>query len=234
MARQPRTTDAGAGREARPRRPARVLAWLVAAAVVVALLIGAGAIRGWSGWLPELRNPFTEETTDRSGPALLESVQDLSRFTAASGTFEVIIDVESGRRFIPDFLVNRRTLFVAVGSVDAYVEFGGLDQGALAVDEANRTVAVTLPAPELTTPNLDPQQSYVYTEERGVVDRIHDFFVTDPDGLREVLVLAEQRIAEAAAESELRDRAEVNTKLMLSGLFRSLGYGLDGVTFVAP
>lgn len=67
-----------------------------------------------------------------------------------------------------------------------------------------------------------------------MVDRIHDFFVTDPDGLREVLVLAEQRIAEAAAESELRDRAEVNTKLMLSGLFRSLGYGLDGVTFVAP
>lgn len=234
MARQPRTTDAGAGREARPRRPARVLAWLVAAAVVVALLIGAGAIRGWSGWLPELRNPFTEETTDRSGPALLESVQDLSRFTAASGTFEVIIDVESGRRFIPDFLVNRRTLFVAVGSVDAYVEFGGLTADALVVDETNRTVQVSLPAPGLTEPNLDPERSYVYAEERGVANRIRDFFAGDPDRLREVLVLAEQRIAEAAAESELRERAQENTRQMLVGMFASLGYEVGAITFVTP
>src|SRR5690606_9660405 len=210
MARQSRT-DAGPGREVRPRRSPRVLTWLVALALVVALLFAAGVVRSWSGWLPELRNPCAEETTDRSGPALLESVQDLSRFTAASGAFEVIIDVETGRRFVPDFLVSRRTLFVAVGSVDAYVEFGGLTEDALVVDETNRTVEVSLPAPELTEPNLDPERSYVYAEERGVANRIRDFFVNDPDGLQEVLVLAEQRIADAAAESGLRDRAQENT-----------------------
>src|SRR5690606_29348908 len=231
MARQPRTTSAGPGREPRPLT--RALVWVFAVAVAVAV-VGSGVIRGWSGWLPELRNPFAEESTDRSGPVLLESMQDLSRFTAASGAFEVIIDVETGRRFVPDFLVSRRTLFVAVGSVDAYVEFGGLTEDALVVDETNRTVEVSLPAPELTEPNLDPERSYVYAEERGVANRIRDFFVNDPDGLQEVLVLAEQRIADAAAESGLRDRAQEHTRQMLTGMFASLGYDVGAITFVAP
>jgi hypothetical protein len=203
-------------------------------AVVAVLLIGAGMIRGWAGWLPSLPNPFAEQTTDRSQPVLLRSIQDLSRFTAASGNFEVVIDVENDRRFIPDVLLRERTLFVAAGSVDAYVEFGGIAEGALVVDEAANSVEVTLPPPELEPPNIDHERSYVFAQQRGVVNRLQDLFTQDPDSQQEVLQLAEQRIAEAASASGLRERAEVNTRAMLEGMMGALGFDVVTVTFAAP
>jgi hypothetical protein len=207
---------------------------VAAVGLVVVLLIGIGVVRGWSGWLPELRNPFAEQTTDRSQPVMLKSIQDLSRFTAASGNFEVVIDVERDRRFIPDFVLSERTLFVAAGSVDAYVEFGGLAEDALVVDEENNTVDVTLPASQLERPNLDHERSYVFAEQRGVVNRIQDFFDGDTDAQQRVLQLAETRIAEAATGSGLRERAEENTRKMLEGMLGALGFETVTVTFLAP
>lgn len=219
--------------EARRGRPR--LAWLAALIVLaVVVLFGLRVVSGWPGWLPTIGNPFAEESTDRSQPVVLKSIQDLSRFTAASGNFEVVIDVENNRRFVPDFLINERTLFVAAGTVDAYVEFGGLAEGALVVDEANNTVEVALPAPELAPPNLDLDRSYVFAEERGVVNRLGELFGGDPDRQRQVFQLAEQRVAEAAASSGLLERAEENTGKMLEGMLGSLGYEKVTVTFGSP
>jgi hypothetical protein len=219
-------------RGARRGRSALLVAGVIG--LVLLVLLGAGVIRGWSGWLPDLGNPFAERTTDRSQPAILKSIQDLSRFTAASGNFEVVIDVERDRRFIPDVVLGERTLFVAAGSVDAYVEFGGLAEGALVVDEANDAVAVTLPAPQLERPHLDHDRSYVFAEQRGVVNRIGDLLGGDPDRLQPVLQAAEARIAEAAVESGLRERAEENTRKLLEGMLGSLGFATVTVTFQAP
>jgi hypothetical protein len=202
--------------------------------LVAGLLVGTGVVGGWSGWLPELRNPFEEETTDRSQPVILRSIQDLSRFTAASGNFEVVIDVERDRRFIPEFLFNERTLFVAAGSVDAYVEFGGLTGDALVVDEPAGVVEVTLPPPQLESPNIDPDRSYVFAQERGIANRLNDFFDGDPDGQQQMLQLAQQRIAEAATVSGLTARAEENTRKMLEGMLTSLGFETVTITFQAP
>jgi hypothetical protein len=213
----------------------RGLVWLLgAASLITLLLLGVGLIGGWRSWLPELDNPFAEQTTDRSQPVLLRSIQDLSRFTAASGDFQVIIDVETGRRFIPDVLVGERTLFVAAGTVDAYVEFGELAEGGLTVDDARNAVEVRLPGPQLAPPNLDHDRSYVFAQQRGVVNRIGDLFGDDPDRQQQVLQLAEQRIAEAAEASELRQRAAANTEQMLAGLLGSLGFEVITIAFVEP
>jgi uncharacterized protein DUF4230 len=202
--------------------------------LVAGLLVGSGVIHGWSGWLPELRNPFQDETTDRSQPVVLRSIQDLSRFTAASGNFEVVIDVERNRRFVPEFLFNERILFVAAGSVDAYVEFGGLTGDALVVDEPNSTVAVTLPAPQLESPNIDPDRSYVFERERGVANRLNDFFDGDDNSQQQMMQLAQQRIGEAATVSGLQARAEENTRKMLEGMLSSLGFETVTITFEPP
>jgi hypothetical protein len=205
-----------------------------AAALVAVVLIGAGVVGGWPGWLPQVSNPFSERTTDRSQPVVLKSIQDLSRFTAASGNFEVVIDVERDRRFIPDVILNERTLFVAAGTVDAHVEFGGLAEGALVVDEATNSVQVTLPPPQLEPPNLDHDRSYVYAEQRGVINRFRDFLGEDPNRQQQVFQLAERRIAEAALASGLAERAEENTRKLLQGMLRSLGFETVSVTFVSP
>jgi hypothetical protein len=202
--------------------------------LVVAVLLGVGVIGGWNGWLPDFDNPFREETTDRSQPVILRSIQDMSRFTAATGNFEIVIDVERNRSFIPDIILSERILFVAAGTVDAYVEFGGLADNALVVNEARTAVQVTLPQPQLESPNLDHDRSYVFSVQRGVANRVRDFFDSNPEGQQQILQLAEQRMAEAAEGSGLRERAEGNTRKMLDGMLRSLGFETVTITFRSP
>jgi hypothetical protein len=212
----------------------RGLVWVLGGiGVIIVLLLGIAVIGERRDWLPSLSNPFAEETTDLSQPVLLRSIQDLSRFTAASGDFQVIIDVETNRRFIPDVILGERTLFVAAGTVDAYVEFGGLAGDALVVDQAQSAVAVTLPIPELAPPNIDHDRSYVFAQQRGVADRISEIFGGEPDQHQQILRLAERRIAEAAEASELRTRAADNTRRMLEGMFGSLGFERVTVDFVS-
>ena len=100
-------------------------------ALIVVACFGLRAINV----LPSFDNPFADKTTDRSQPVLLQSMRDLSRYVAADGTFQVIVDLQENKDNIPDFLVNQRTLFVGSGTVEAYVDFGSLAEGAIKVDD---------------------------------------------------------------------------------------------------
>lgn len=194
--------------------------WRVGRAVGVAVVVVA-AILFLVGKLPNL-NPFGEEDIDRSQPALLQSVRDLSQYHAAQGNFQVVVDLEKDVSWVPDVIAGSRTLFVAAGSVDAYVDFGGLDDKALTVDTEKRTVRVQLPDAKLAKPDLDQRKTYLYSQERGVFDRISALFETEDQ--QELYVLAERKIAGAATEAGLTTRAEKNTRAMLTGMFTSLGY----------
>jgi hypothetical protein len=171
--------------------------------------------------IPQL-NPFGAETTDRSQPALLQSVRDLSQYHAAEGDFQVIVDLEHDVAWVPDIIAGSHTLFVAKGSVSAYIDFGTLADKALTVDTEKKTVQVRLPAPKLAKPNIDQENSYVYSQDRGVWDRVKSMF--EPADQREFYVLAQKKIGDAAKATGLTKRAERNTRQMLTGLFSSLGY----------
>ncbi len=194
--------------------------WRVGRAVGVVAVIVA-AVLFLAGRLPSL-NPFGEKEIDRSQPALLQSVKDLSQYHAAQGNFQVVVDLEKDVSWVPDVIAGSRTLFVAAGAVDAYVDFGSLDDEALTVDTEKHTVRVQLPDAKLAKPDLDQQKTYLYSEERGVFDRISALFATEDQ--QELYVLAEKKIADAAAEAGLTKRAEKNTRAMLTGMFKSLGY----------
>ncbi|GAA1590631.1 DUF4230 domain-containing protein [Actinoplanes couchii] len=184
--------------------------------------------------LPTFDNPFANQTTDRSQPVLLQSVRDLERFVAADGTFQVIVDLQENKDNIPDFLVNRRTLFVGSGTVETYVDFSALSGDALKIDEEKKTIELTLPAPQQSTAALDMERSYVVAEERGLFNRIGDAFSKDPGKEQQVYQLAQQRITEAARSSGLDERARENTERMLQSLFTRLGYTTVTVEFSAP
>jgi len=217
-----------------PRRVgalARVLIFTgVVFALIVAMCLGLRAINV----LPGFDNPFSDKTTDRSQPVLLQSMRDLSRYVAADGNFQVIVDLQENKENIPDFLVNQRTLFVGAGTVEAYVDFGKLSTEALSLDEANKTATIKLPPPELGQAALDMQRSYVVAEERGLLNRIGDAFSRDPAQQQQVYQLAQQRITEAARSSGLDQRARENTQKMLQSLFGRLGYTTVTVEFAIP
>ncbi|GGO04615.1 hypothetical protein GCM10011576_06360 [Micromonospora parathelypteridis] len=207
-----------------------LLLLLGAAALAVVVLLGIQA----TGFLPEFRNPFAKEQTDRSQPPLLKSIQDLSRYVAAEGNFQVVVDTQNDRRNVPDFLLNERTLFVGAGSVEAYVDFTKIGEGAVVQSADGKSVEIKLPAPQLGETNLDMEKSYVFAEQRGLLNRLGDLVGNDPNRQQQIYVLAEDRITSAARDSGLAARAQDNTRKMLEGLLRSLGYQQITVTFTAP
>lgn len=224
---EPEPAPVATGRNGAFRR----LLWLGGVvAVLVALLVGARTLN----LLPGFDNPFSDKTTDRSQPVLLQSMRDLSRYVAADGNFQVIVDLQESKDNIPEFLLNKRTLFVGAGTVEAYVDFSALSEGAIKPNSDNTAVTITLPAPQLGKAALDMERSYVVAEERGLLNRISGAFSSDPGRQQRVYQLAQQRITEAATASELSERARENTQKMLEGLLRSLGYTSVTVTFAAP
>jgi hypothetical protein len=210
---------------------ARVLIFTgVVFGLIVALCFGLRALHV----LPSFDNPFSDKTTDRSQPVLLQSMRDLSRYVAADGTFQVIVDLQEHKENVPEFLVNRRTLFVGSGTVEEYVDFGSLTEGAITINSDDNSVQIKLPPPQQSTAALDMERSYVVAEERGLLTRIGDAFGSDPNKQQKVYELAQQRITEAALSSGLDQRARENTQKMLQSLLARLGYTSVKVTFTAP
>lgn len=207
--------------------------WGVVAALAALILLVVAAREWLPDLVPSIPNPFAEETIDRSRPAVLQSIRDLSEYRAATGHFEVIVDVEKDTA-LPRQILGERTLFVAVGNVDAVVDFSRLGAREVAVSDDRRAATITLPPARLSQPRLDIEESYVYDRERGVLDELGSLFSEsdDPGGTREVFLVAEQRLAAAARESPaLRERAESNTRAMLESMLGALGFERVTVRF---
>jgi hypothetical protein len=208
------------------RRP-RFGAW--AAALLLVLLALAAGIK-LSG-IPGPGDWFGTGTHDRSGPALLQSVQDISRYDAATGNFQVVVDLEKDTKLLPDAIRGTRTLYVGAGTVDAYVDLGKLGEKDVTVNEDRTTATLRLPHAQLGKPALDPDRSYAVSKQRGVLDRLGDLFSDNPNSEQAVQKLAVKHIGDAARESELTSTAEKNTTEMLEGLLHSLGFKKVTVTY---
>ncbi|ANZ38300.1 hypothetical protein BBK82_21760 [Lentzea guizhouensis] len=195
---------------------------LISLAVLLVLLAALQLTSGLTGW-----SPFQTTTIDRSHPAVLQELRDLSQYHAATGDYEVVVDIEKDAPWMPDFLAGERTLFVGAGTVNAYVDFGELVEEMLVMSPDGKSVEVRIPEPVLDKPNLDNERSYVFDQKRGLFNRLGA--VLDTKSQQEFYLAAEKRIADAAAGSQLRQRARDNTKAMLTGLLRALGFDVTVV-----
>ncbi|MFB6888307.1 DUF4230 domain-containing protein [Kitasatospora sp. NPDC056327] len=205
-------------------RAARRLPWYAGLSITLAAIAAVLFASASLHLLPGLPDPFAEKTTDRSQPVLLRSIQDMSRYTAANGNFQLVVDLDREAVFLPSGLLGRRTLYVAAGSVEAYVDLGKVPGSGVSVSADRNSAAITLPHAQLGQVALDPKQSYVYSQERGLFDRIGDFFSGNPGNQQQVEQLASERIQKAAQSSGLLQQAERNTRDALQQLLRSLGF----------
>lgn len=213
-----------------PQRPPRRRVSRAAILLLsLAAFIGAGALL--LDQLPSL-NPFATETKDRSQPVLLKSLERLSEYRAASAQLQVIVDVEEDAEYLPSFILGEKTLLVAAGSVDAGVDFSGLDNDALRVSDNRRAVAISLPQPTLSKAELNLERTRVFDRDRGLLDRVGGAFSESPTEERSLLLLAEKKLeAAAAADSGLMSAARENTRTMLEGMLRGLGFRRVTVRF---
>lgn len=205
---------------------------MFAASFVVVGLVIAGGLLLVAQLLDLL--PGRTETVDRSAPVVLGQLQDLARFRAASGEFSQVVDLEKDVKGVPSFIAGERTMLIAVGSVDAEVDFAELDADAITVSADGTRAEVRLPAASLTPPRIDHDRTHVAARQRGVLNRVNDAVGSDAPDTDQLYRLAETRIGEAAAGTELRQRAEENTRAMLTALLTGLGFSEVVVTFDAP
>jgi hypothetical protein len=214
------------------RRPVPRTVWFFVVLGVLVVAMGLSAsfvIRAVGDANPFKNGLVQQQTIDRSGPAVLKAVNDLGKFQAASGYYEVVIDVEHSTAHVPSFLSGRRVLFVAAGTVDVSVDLATLGSGAVTVDSTRTSATITLPKPQLAPARLDLSRSYVYSQEQGLFDRLSGDSAQD---MQEVYNVSTRRLDEAARQTgELTTRAEANTRTMLQGLLRPLGYTDVTVTF---
>jgi hypothetical protein len=203
-----------------------IVAAIVAAIVLIVVLSAVHL-------LPQLRNPFAETTTVRSQPVILKSITNLSRYEAASGSFQVVVDLTKRSSLIPSFLEGSETLFIGQGTDIAFVDFATLKSGAITVNSNRTSVTVTLPKPQLEPAVLNVNQSYVYAEQQGLFNRIGNFFSGNPNSQQEVYQIAQGKIETAAKQSPLLADAQKNTEGMLTGMLTSLGFQHVTVTFGA-
>jgi hypothetical protein len=213
-----------------PPRPRREVPWglITFALLVIAIFGGVSWVRGV---LPDFDNPFAETTVDRSGPAVLQSIRDLHEYHAATGTFQQIVDLEKDTA-LPADLLGSRTLFIAQGTVDATVDFSTIGDGAVEVSDDRLSATITLPAPRLSDPRIDPTRSYVYDHDEGVFNEIGELFASDENSQQELYVVAQQRIRTSAEQgSGLIARAQENTRGMLVSMLTALGFKTVVVNF---
>jgi len=216
------------GRLRRRRPPLKLLA--VVAALAIALPIGAQ----FAGLFPALSATFAPQTVDRGPAPLMTALTDISEYHAATGTFQVLVDIERDTPHVPALISGERTTLFATGQVDAMVDFAGLAPDRVNASADQRAVSFALPATRLAPATLDPAATRVVGRERGLVERLAGVVNNNPVRDEELYRLAARKLDESARQSDLVARAEANTRDMLTSLARSLGYEQVTVTFGDP
>lgn len=191
---------------------------LVVGLAAGALIAGAVAVG------LQLGNPFGTRTVDHSAPPVILDLRDLADHHAAQGQFEVTIDQEKDVQWVPSVIAGERTQFVAVATVDAVVDFTSLSDGAVQVSDDGSSVVVTLPPAYLTDPVFDRELSHVMNRDRGLLDRVGGMFSDNPTSEEGLYEAADEKIAAAAAATDLTARAEANTAAMLEAMLHSMGF----------
>ena len=206
------------------RRWLQVLAVVIAIVALVPFGAQVAAVPGWS-------NPFQQRTVDHSPAPLLTAMQDVAQFRAATGTFQVLVDLEHDTPNVPAIISGERTTFFATGRVDGVVDFSALDANRVVVSPDRRSVTITLPPPTLEPAIVDPAQSRVVGKQRGIVERVVGVFDQAPPSDQELYVLAASKLDAAARTSDLPARAEDSTRNMLTSLATSMGFEQVTVIF---
>ncbi len=175
--------------------------------------------------------PFQTTEKDHSPPPILAELRELSDLHAAQAQFEVIVDQEKDVRFVPSAIAGERVQYVAVGSVDAVVDLTRLPTDAVRYDPETDSAVVYLPRPVIAEPVLDLDQSHVMNRDRGILNRVGGMLSDSPTSELGLQEAAQDKMAEAAAGTELVAMAEERTEAMLEPLVRQLGVKTVEVRF---
>ena len=184
-------------------------------AVLGCALFLAGLFSQGQGARQWLSNPlgFSSQVTP-SGPVVLLQMQKLARLETARFNGQAIVKSET-KGVLPVSIAGDSLLFVAHGEVVAGVDLAKMNESDVRV--AGETVHVKLPAAEIFHTRLDNKTSEVYQRQTG--------FFSKPDINLETnaRIQSEDRLREAALQSDILQRADENARDAVRQQLKSAG-----------
>ena len=196
----------------------------VAGIAVVAVLAGV-----------ELPSPFSTTEVAHAHAVTVEQLQDVSTYTAASQHLTVGHRHRGEGRPPPASLKGERVVFVAEGDVEATVDFSQLTDSGIETSADGTEVTVHLPEPAARRAPPRPEQELGRRPRpRACSTGPRTRSRARGSGDQKYYEKAEQELAETADRTELRDRAEANTRTFVQGLFTAAGYDTVTVVFDQP
>lgn len=150
---------------------------------------------------------------------IVTQINDLARLETASYELEKVITANSGQDGLVDFFLGESMVFVAHGKVFAGVDLAQMTPDDLVVVDPD-TVMVRLPQAEIFAdiPVLDNEKSFVADRDTGLLVK------GDPALETQVRQSAEAAITEAAAATDILDRANFNAQEFMQGFLEGLGF----------
>ena len=216
----------------RAARPARLHATGV---VIVVVAVGSSAltIALLIGSLTSL-NPFATHKTEQPSSVVLAQLHDMSRYEAASGRFQTLVDQDTTSSVLPQWMSGEHVVLSAEGDVEASVDMSHLGDGAVQLSADGKQATVHLPAPQLSQPRLDPSATHIIDRDKGIVDRVGQAAVGTTDDDSPLYARASDKLESAASQSNLSDMAKTNTEKFVTDLLHQAGVEQVTVVFDAP
>lgn len=212
---------------------ARRIGWLPVVVLLVLgvlLLAGLNAVRQsvdqtLDGGIGELVAPASE--IDNRGPVVVESIRALSELSTVEVVQSTTVEKGQDRGWL-DWAAGDRIFLFAVASINAGVDLSEVGPGDVVIDEEANSIQLRLPAPKVTSIEVDNEQTRVYDRDTGV------FAAGDQDLERSARLAAEEIMVDAALQEGLLDEAETNTRTALEEFLGATGFDDVEVTFDAP
>lgn len=185
--------------------------------VVLSIALGVGLTR-FGQQLPLLGPLFEDEPAQTTtGTVVVEGIQDLNQLTTLRWRGFVFITKENGGSALERLFTGEAVRLVAVGDVEAGVDFADLGGDDVRVN--GKTVTIRLPEPEVLSVSLDEDETRVYDRDFGLLN-----LRPDDDLAEEARGVAVERLEEAAREDDVLGRAQNNAEDNIRAFVTSLGF----------
>ncbi len=165
----------------------------------------------------------------RSGAAVIQRIQQLSRLETASYTVEQVIDVRQGQgNPVFDFFAGDNLLLIAHGTVVAGVDLNKLDAGAVTISPDGRTITLRVPPVQIFDSHLDSSKTRVYSRDQRILAPENKDLET------QARIEAERQILQAACEDGVMSRATDEATKSLRQFLSLLDYNTVDVIASTP